>query len=306
MISTLFRLTARFPLGFLHLAGTVAGKLAFGLSSSYRQRFRDQAAQAGVSWADASPAIGQSGCMLAELPWLWARPHDSRLGDLVSWEGAEHIDAALAAGRGLVILTPHLGSFEIIGQAYAERWGHRQPMTAMYRPPRKEWLRELVAHARNRPGLQTAPATLVGVRQMIRALRSGGTIGLLPDQVPPDGMGVWVPFFGRPAYTMTLAARLLQQTGAACLMVSAERLGGRRGYRLRVALPAEPMPGTDAMPMAGVDAQALAEAGACVVNREMERMIRRLPGQYLWGYHRYKGPRPADGSPAAGPAGAGS
>jgi KDO2-lipid IV(A) lauroyltransferase len=298
VISTFFRLTARLPLGFLHRIGAAAGWLAFRLSPGYRRRFRDQAAQAGVDWQAVEPAIGQSGCMLAELPWLWARPHDSRLGELVSWEGAERIDAALAAGRGLVILTPHLGSFEIIGQAYAERWGHRQPMTAMYRPPRKAWLRELVAHARNRPGLQTAPATLVGVRQMIRALRSGGTIGLLPDQVPPEGMGVWVPFFGRPAYTMTLAARLLQQTGAACLMVSAERLGGTRGYRLRVELPAEPMPGTDAMPMAGVDAQALAEAGARVVNREMERMIRRLPGQYLWGYHRYKGPRPADSTPA--------
>ncbi|MDP4302396.1 lysophospholipid acyltransferase family protein [Leptothrix discophora] len=297
-MSTLFRLTARLPLGFLHRIGRAAGWLAFRLSPSYRRRFRDQAAQAGVDWQAAEPAIGQSGCMLAELPWLWARPHDSRLGELVSWDGAERIDAALAAGRGLVILTPHLGSFEIIGQAYAERWGHRQPMTAMYRPPRKAWLRELVAHARTRPGLQTAPATLVGVRQMIRALRSGGTIGLLPDQVPPEGMGVWVPFFGRPAYTMTLAARLLQQTGAACLMVSAERLGGQRGYRLRVELPAEPMPGTDAMPMAGVDAQALAEAGASVVNREMERMIRRLPGQYLWGYHRYKGPRSADRTPA--------
>jgi len=299
VISTLFRLTARLPLGFLHHLGGAIGWLAYLGSPSYRQRMHAHAAQAGVDWAAARPAVAQAGRMMAELPWLWCRPHAHRLDALVRWQGAEHIDAALVAGRGLLILTPHLGCFEVIAQAYAERWGHLQPMTALYRPARKPWLRELVAGSRQRPGLLTAPATLGGVRQMIRALRSGGTIGLLPDQVPPEGMGVWVPFFGRPAYTMTLAARLLQQTGAACLMVSAERLGGRRGYRLRVALPAEPMPGTEAMPMTGVDAQALAEAGSVVVNREMERMIRRLPGQYLWGYHRYKGPREADGGGAS-------
>jgi KDO2-lipid IV(A) lauroyltransferase len=66
-------------------------------------------------------------------------------------------------------------------------------------------------------------------------------VGLLPDQVPPDGMGVWAPFYGRPAYTMTLAARLVQQTGAALLLIWAERLPAGRGWVLRVS-PARPCP----------------------------------------------------------------
>ena len=201
-----------------------------------------------------------------------------------------------AAGRGLVLMTPHLGAFEVIAQAYAERFGHVQPMTALYRPARKTWLRELVAGSRNRPGLLTAPATLSGVRQMIRALRNGGTIGLLPDQVPPEGMGVWAPFFGRPAYTMTLASRLVQQTGAAWLPLACERLPDARGYVIRVEAPTELLPGTPGAPPidAGTDPNALAIASATHINRAMERLILGLPGQYLWGYHRYKNPRPAE------------
>ena len=113
-----------------------------------------------------------------------------------------------AQGRGIVFLTPHLGCFEVTAQAYAERCGALGPMTVLYRPARKAVAARLVDAARARPGLATAPATLAGVRQMMRALRRGEAVGLLPDQVPPEGMGVWAPFFGRPAYTMTLAARL--------------------------------------------------------------------------------------------------
>ena len=194
------------------------------------------------------------------------------------------------AGRGLVMLTPHLGAFEVIAQAYAERFGARQPMTALYRPARQAWLRELETTARDRPGLLTAPASLAGVRQMIRALRQGQTVGLLPDQVPPDGMGVWAPFFGRPAYTMTLAARLALQTGATVLLTVGERQPQAAGWRIRVfALP-------EALPQAagfhGNEAAHQTECAA-VMNRAMEFLIRQCPTQDLWGYTRYNGPRAA-------------
>jgi KDO2-lipid IV(A) lauroyltransferase len=130
----------------------------------------------------------------------------------------------------------------------------------------------------------TAPATLGGVRQMIRALRHGRAVGLLPDQVPPLGMGVWVPFFGRPAYTMTLAARLVQQTGAVPLLIWGERLAGGAGYMVRVSELPEPLPAID---------PTQAESAA-VINRAMECLIRQCPGQYLWGYNRYKQPRAAE------------
>jgi Kdo2-lipid IVA lauroyltransferase/acyltransferase len=120
---------------------------------------------------------------------------------------------------------------------------------------------------------------------MLRALRRGETLGLLPDQVPPEGMGVWVPFFGADAYTMTLAAKLMLQTGAAWLVVWGERLPGGRGWCVRVHEPA-PLP---ALPGATDDERVAASAAA--INREMEQLILQAPQQYLWGYNRYKRPR---------------
>jgi KDO2-lipid IV(A) lauroyltransferase len=209
----------------------------------------------------------------------------------VTWHGAEHIEAGLAAGCGIVLLTPHMGSFEVAAQAYAERFGARQPITVLYRPARQAWLRELEETARARPALATAPASLSGVRQMMRALKRGETLGLLPDQVPPEGMGVWVPFFSQPAYTMTLAARLALQTGAMPLLIWGERLPRGAGYVIHVSPLAEAVPAAEA----GGDLSAAAAA----MNRNMERMIQAKPSQYLWGYHRYKQPRPADAGAAA-------
>lgn len=274
------------------------GWLAFWGSPTYRRRLRANVAQAGLDWATARGAVASAGRMVAELPWLWCRPHDQPLGQLVHWEGAERIEAALAANRGLLLLTPHLGCFEVIALAYAERWGATHPFTVMFRPSRQPALRDLVAQSRNRPGVQAAPATLTGVRQMIRALRKGGTVGLLPDQVPPRGMGTWAPFFGRQAYTMTLASRLVQQTDATWLLVAAERLEGGRGWVIRVSAPAEPMPGSSTHPCEGQDPEEVARHAAAVVNQEMERLILSKPDQYLWGYHRYKQPRNPENPPA--------
>jgi Kdo2-lipid IVA lauroyltransferase/acyltransferase len=272
----------------LHTCGAFLGWLAYLLSARYRQRLRAHAALAGLSPAERRRSVAETGRMVAELPWLWLRPAGRPLDSMLRWQGAELIEAALDAGQGLVLLTPHLGCFEVCAQAIAERFGSRTRLTAMYRPARQAWLRSLEETARRRPGLDTAPAALAGVRQMIRALRRGESVGLLPDQVPPQGMGVWAPFFGHPAYTMTLAARLVQQTGAALLLIWAERLPKGSGYVLRVSAPEQPLP-TEAP-----SAEALQQACAEAINRDMERLIRQAPHQYLWGYNRYKQPRKVD------------
>ena len=275
------RRLAGWPLSRLHAVGAPLGWVAYAASPSYRRRFRANAAQAGVPWSEARGAVAAAGRMMLELPPLWFRPAGAPLPMPVHWEGEALLRQAIGAGRGLVLLTPHMGCFEVAGQSYAERYGAELgAMTALYRPARKPWLRELVDGARRRPHLDAAPATLSGVRQMIRALKRGEVVGLLPDQVPPDGLGVWAPFFGRPAYTMTLAARLVQQTGAALLVLWAERLPRGAGYRVRVEPFGEPLPADPA-------------AAAAAVNRAMERLIRHCPQQYLWGYHRYKAPRGA-------------
>ena len=276
---------SRRSLRLLHALGGALGWAAYVFSPVYRQRLCANARLAGIGIAQRRAAVAQAGRLYLELPRLWLRPPSQAIHDPVIWEGAELVQSLLAEGRGLLLLTPHLGSFEVAAQAYAERFGALQPITVLYRPARQAWLRELEETARARPALATAPATLAGVRLMLRALRRGETVGLLPDQVPPEGMGVWAPFFGQPAYTMTLALRLIQQTGAAVAVLCCERLPAGAGYRVRA------LPMTEALPQLSGTDEAAQQAAAASMNRSMEAVIRLLPTQYLWGYHRYKTPR---------------
>ena len=270
-----FKIFSRLPLGLAQALGGLLGWCVFVASSTYRHRFLVQARQAGLGAAQWRPAVAAAGQLVAELPRLW-------LGAPVpvQWVGHAHVEAALLAGRGVVFLTPHLGCFEIAAQAYADRFGAARPMTVLFRPPRQAWLREWVNRARSRPGLLTAATSQAGVRQLLRALKQGQCVGLLPDQVPPEGQGQWLPFLGRSAYTMTLAARLAHQTGACVLMAWGERLAGGRGFRVHV----QPLPG----PLAADTVQATTQ-----INQALGALILSCPGQYLWGYARYKQPRQA-------------
>ena len=284
----LLRGLARCPLRLLHAVGGLLGRGAYAFSPSYRQRLDANAALAGVGEVDRREAIAAAGRMSVETPRLWLRRHDAPIADPVRWEGAELIEGLVGSGRGLVLLAPHMGSFEIVGQAYAERFGARQPITALYRPARHALLRELQERARARPNMHTAPASLAGVRLLLRALKRGETVGMLPDQVPPEGMGVWAPFFGQPAYTMTLAAKLARQSGADVIAIWGERLPRGAGYVVRPLPLAVPLAPADTLP-ANAEAAALADATA--INQSMEAVIGAGPAQYLWGYHRYKHPR---------------
>ena len=270
----LYRLVSGWPLGLLHAVGAALGWLAWLASPTYRRRFAENSSRAGYPFAQVRAAIAHAGRMATETPRLWFGPPVP-----VRWEGTELVDAAYAARRGVVFLTPHLGCFEITAQAVAARYhAEHGPITVLYRPARQPRLAAVVESARQREGLQTAPTTLAGVRQMIKALRAGQAVGLLPDQVPPEGMGLWTPFFGQDAYTMTLAARLLLQTGASPLLIWGERLARGHGFCVHVRALAEPLAGE-------------LEPAVAQINREMERLIRECPQQYLWGYGRYKTPR---------------
>ena len=276
----LFRVCSHLPLLWLHALGALLGWLVFVLSPTYRRRLLANARRAGVGLADTLGSVAEAGRMVAELPRLWlGRP--VRVG----WQGAAEIDAALARGQGVLFLTPHLGCFEVTARAYAERFGQRHPITVLFRPARQPWLRGLVAQARQRPGLHTAPTTLAGVKQLIKALKSAQAVGLLPDQVPPDGQGVWAPFYGQDAYTMTLSARLAHSAGAQVVLAWGERLSWGRGYVVHVTTLASVL-GAEAL--SAEPAQAAAQ-----INQAMQALITQCPRQYVWAYDRYKSP--ADG-----------
>jgi KDO2-lipid IV(A) lauroyltransferase len=288
MLNALQRLS-HWPLGLLHPLGAAMGWLAYLGSPSYRRRLKAHTDAVGLSRGQRWAAVGHAGKMVGELPLMWGRPREEAFGERVQWRHPEVVAQALAEGKGLLLLTPHLGCFEVTAQAYAERFGAQQPITALYRPAKQAWLAEVMKDSRNRPGMLTSPATLGGVRQMLRALKSGQTVGLLPDQVPPEGMGAWAPFFGRPAYTMTMAAKLVAQTRCAVVLLRGERLGWlarRRQGCSYVVHASRVAPQTEALLAAGDAAES-----AAAINRLMEDLIMQAPEQYLWGYNRYKGPR---------------
>jgi KDO2-lipid IV(A) lauroyltransferase len=302
-MSRLFFMLARWPLGALHPLGAALGWATYGLSPSYRRRVQAHTKQAGLGMRQRWSAVASAGRMVAELPRLWGRPANVPLGDRVRWTHPEVVDEALAQGKGVVLLSPHIGCFEICAQAYAERFGARQPITVLYRPAKQAWLAGILEHARNRPHLNSAPATLSGVRQLLRALKNGQTLGLLPDQVPPEGMGAWAPFFGQPAYTMTMAAKLAHQTGASLVWLRGERLSFRQ--RLKVGADFIVHARAAAAPFAAAVAQGDPTQSAAALNRDMEDLIMQCPQQYLWGYNRYKQPK-ADILTRAAPSPAGS
>lgn len=266
----LFRFLSRFPLPLLHNLGALLGWLVWLLSPTYRRRLAENLAQAGLP-AARNGAVVEAGKTLAELPRIWMRPNAAVVRDVVKVSGWDLVEAAWASDSGVVFLTPHLGCFEITAQYYAS---HR-PITVLYRRPRKAWLAPLIEQGRG-ASLRLAPADLSGVRKLIKALRQGEAVGLLPDQAPAAGEGSWVPFFGRPAYTMTLAARLAE-TGATVILAFGERLAYGAGYHLRLFPLSAPLSGS-------------LEERTLQLNREIENLIRRWPEQYLWGYNRYKAP----------------
>lgn len=271
-----FRFLSHWPLWALHAMGHAVGWLAWLLSPTYRRRFLANVKTAGLSFWQVKGAIGQAGCMSTELPRLWL----GKTPGVVWSEGsAARLETAYSAGQGVLMLTPHLGCFEVTAQKVANEFSRTYgPLTVLFRPSRKAALDEVMQSSRARPGLETAPTTLPGVRQMIKALRAGRSVGLLPDQVPPEGMGQWAPFFGKPAYTMTLAARLALQTGAQLVLVWGERLPWGQGYKVHTTVLDEDL----AEDVDGVVLQ---------INQAMERLILTCPEQYLWGYARYKQPR---------------
>jgi KDO2-lipid IV(A) lauroyltransferase len=223
--------------------------------------------------------------MVAELPWLWARAPGQSVLPKVQWTGLSHFESAMQAGRGVILLSPHLGCWEMGGQALAEKLGPQHgDLLALYRPPRKVWLQEVVGLSRQRTYFQTASASLRGVRALVKHLRAGGFTAILPDQVPPDGQGVWATFFGRPVYTMNLLPKLAQQTGAVVLLAWCERhAGGQFTFHvLPPCLQALNQPQTSP------------EQAALLMNLAIERMVLSRPDQYLWGYARDKQPRAGD------------
>jgi KDO2-lipid IV(A) lauroyltransferase len=280
----LFRFLGRLPLGALHAMGACLGWVVYLASAAYRGNLRNNLdlALPDATAAQRRAAIAHAGRQMLEMPFMWLRPAPEVLALVRSVSGWDAVEAARGRGAGLMFLTPHLGCFEITGRYIASRL----PITVLFRAPKQAWLRPFMEAGRGRGNMRSVPADLGGVRALMRSLKHHEAIGLLPDQVPGGkGEGLWASFFGRPAYTMTLAARLSEIPGCEVIFVHAERLARAQGFHVHFVPPPLAIEGNLAQRVAAI-------------NRCVETIIRRCPEQYLWSYKRYKRPAGADEPPA--------
>ena len=273
LVIFLIKLIAKLPLRVVHVLGEILGWVTYLSYKKYARLINQNLKLSQLVKDDIHfkktlhRNIAETGKAFLETFSIWFRDY-SKLGKWYQGcSGWEHVDAALKKGKGIIFLTPHLGCFEITSLYYAQF----QPITVLFRPPRQDWLMPLIHQGRERGKVRLAPANAHGVRLLLQALKRGEAIGILPDQAPLVGEGEWVPFFGRPAYTMTLASKLAEKSGAQVLMAFGERLANGRGYHIHITPVSE---GAINQPE--------------LLNQEIEKAISQCPSQYMWVYDRYK------------------
>ncbi len=287
-MTLLFRLFAKLSLKTNHAIGAALGLLAYLLSHSFSQLTYDNLQQSGLGPNEKSfrellsASVRETGRGLTELIVAWFRPEAEVAKLVIEYDGWQHVEAAQKVGKGIIFITPHLGCYDIAG-----RWLDSKIQTKfLYRAPKMTWVQKLMDAGRDRGEEKMVPADVSGVRTLMKTLKQGGSISILPDQVPGNGEGVWADFFGKPAYTMTLVTRLQNATQAPVIYYFAERLPNGRGYKVWLQPAAEPFS----------DDRNIA---ARQLNAALEDLIRRAPAQYLWSYNRYKTPAGAEPPPVA-------
>lgn len=279
LIQSIIRLLSYLPLRTIRRLGTWIGALA---AKTEADAVRTTQANIDACFPDKTPlernalvreSLTHTALIALEAGILWHWPLEKCQALWPEVSGSEFIEQAIAQGRGVLVLVPHFGNWEVLS-LYLGRWGY----TCLYDPPRLRGLDRPIRNARARTGGKLLPIGSNGIRGVLKTLRAGGLVALLPDQVPDAAGGVYAPFFGRQALTMTLSWKLLRQTGAVPVMGAAARTGN--GFRIEFK-NCEP----------GVSDEDPVVA-ATALNAGVEAMIRTHPSQYQWEYRRFKRPPP--------------
>jgi KDO2-lipid IV(A) lauroyltransferase len=285
MLSFFSKLLSFLPLAYVHTLGTAIGWTFNLLSSKSAKNRHDNLKQSGLCLDDISfqhtlkQNIRETGKAILETLVIWRKDNDEILNlvkNVYNWQAVEQ---ALARGTGIIFLTPHMGCFEITSLYYALH----HPISVLYRPPKLKWLEPMIIAGRERNNVKLAPANMQGVKTLMQALKRGEAIGILPDQIPQTGEGDWAPFFGKPAYTMSLASKLAEKTGATVIMAFGERLADGAGFAIHLTK---------------LDDHAIATPA--LLNAALEEQIKQCPSQYYWNYHRYKVSRKSKPLPIEG------
>lgn len=277
MIERMFNFILK-PLSFMSLAkihalGKLVGTLMYFIMPQTVHLIHENFKQSGIKLRnkDSKKFIKENlqelGKSVFESFSIWLKPKKEVLSWVKSSTNWDVIEKALSKGKGIIFLTPHMGCFEITSLYYAKF----HPITVLFRKPKRKWLHALTTKGRSNSQVKLAPANSSGVRMLLQALKNGEAIGILPDQIPGKGEGEWAPFFGKPAYTMTLASKLANKTGATVIMAYGERLADGEGFEIHLT----------ELPQGAIATPEL-------LNKAIERQIAQNPTQYLWSYPRYK------------------
>lgn len=277
IVTAWFQLLALLPLPLLHLIGKLLGLLFFLLPNSHRAISARNIALCfpGLScWQRLNllrRSLEETGKTIMEVPLIWCGSR-KRVMELVKQKsGEEAVRDAMSSGKGMIAVSPHIGCWEMSGLYLSNHYD----ITSMYRPPRYGSLASLMRNGRERLGAHLVPTDASGIKLLMQALKQGKMIGVLPDQDPRETGGVFAPFFGIPANTMTLLPKFAQKSGAAVIYCFAERLSWGRGFHLRFI--SAPEVGNGDMTVA-----------ATAVNAAVEECIRLAPAQYQWSYKRFR------------------
>lgn len=277
-LGLLLRLIGALPLPLLHGIGALFGLLFSLLPNRHRRValrnlqlcFPELSKQQRTKLLVRSMQETGKTFMETTLMWTGSRHRLNRL--IREVVGKEHLDAALQQRKGVILAAPHLGSWELIGHYVAAS----APITCLYKPPRNASVAQVMRSGRMHLGVLLAPTDAGGVKTLLGRLKRGEVTGILPDQDPLAGNGVFAPFFGIATSTMTLLPRLANKSGAAVLISYAERLSWGRGYRLHFIPCATGVSEKD--PLAAVTA----------LNAAIEVAVRTCPTQYQWIYKRFR------------------
>jgi KDO2-lipid IV(A) lauroyltransferase len=207
--------------------------------------------------------------------WLW--PAKKTLDSIREIINEELLKKSVETGKGVLVISPHLGNWEVIG-LYLGQCGYA-PSVQLYQTPRKAVLDQLLLKARCRTGATMVNTDNKGVAALLKSLRQGAISGILPDQIPHDGGGEFAPFFGVPAFTMTLLSRLIEKTGAVVVLAYADRLENQKG------------PDGFRLEFREVDARLYdsnLQTSLAGLNATVEKAIMEAPHLYHWEYKRFR------------------
>jgi KDO2-lipid IV(A) lauroyltransferase len=276
IITFILKLSAWLPLRINHLLGHGLGLLLMWSDNELKRVARINLEKCFPELATEQRELLlrrnmiETGKAFLESGHIWLANKASVFSLVKEVHGEEHLQRALEQGKGVILVAPHLGNWEMIGVYCSSHY----PMTCLYRPPRLSGIDALIRHARERFGGKVVPTNAGGVRALYQALAQNELVGILPDQDPRDS-GRFAPFFGIPASTITLLSRLVHKSHATALCAYAERLPRGRGFAIHfIPAPAELY-------------EKEMDVSLAALNHMVEQAIRHIPAQYQWGYKRF-------------------